>query len=679
MNRDLRTGSGPARGAAIVKALQAAIGAMGAGQIDEAARVLHAEPAALKTPIGQNILGDVYLKRGKPKEALKAFDVALQLAPTMPEAYCNRSVALQEIGRLDDALSAVDRALRLRPQYATAHYNRGNVLKAQHRLGEAEEAYDRALALQPAFPEALLNRGLARLPAGKRMEALADFNKALAYRQNYAAAHVGRAEVFRSLNDIQQAFSAIDAALTLDPESTDAKLIRIDVLLSAERNEEACEAAKAILESQPENAKALSAYSRALSALKRFDEALVAADQAVRLMADDPGPHIARGLVLNQLGRAEESLVSLDIASRFGAWGAGYLQVRAATLGLLGREDEAASAFDQALALEPENATMRYNHAFFLLGFGRFEDGWAEHEWRLKKRDYGAIDKAELAPQWQGEDLDGKKLLIYAEQGHGDSIQFTRYVPMVVERGGEITLQVQEALRRLYEANFPGLDVTGDLGMRSGYDYQISLMSLPYVLRDSQPTIPAGVAYLRADPARMAKWRERLGDHGFKVGIAWQGNPNYGGDRLRSIALRQFAPIAAVPGVRLISLQWTGGADQLSNIGEIMQVEALGEEIVNNPDGFREVAAVMANLDLLITSDTGPAHLAGALGRPIWVALTKHPDWRWMREGTTTPWYSTMRLFRQETVGDWQGVFEEIAEELGGLVASREADKAGAR
>jgi tetratricopeptide (TPR) repeat protein len=678
MNRDLRTGAASARDAAIVNALKAAVSAIGAGDLEEAARVLRAESNALRTPVGQNILGDVYLKQGKPKEALKAFDVALRLAPNMPEAYCNRSVALQEIGRLDDALSAVDRALRLRPQYATAHYNRGNVLKAQHRLVEAEEAYNKALGLQPAFPEALLNRGLARLPIGKRMEALADFNKALAYRQNYAAAHVGRAEVFRSLNDIQQAFSAIDAALVLDPESTDAKLIRIDVLLSAERNDEACESAKAILETAPDNGKALSAYSRALSALKQFDEALVVADQAVALMPEDPNPHIARGMVLNQLDRAEESLVSLDIAQRLGAWGAGYLQARATTLAIIGRADEADDCFGQALAFEPDNATIRYNRAFFLLGFGRFEEGWAEHEWRLKKHDYGAIERTKLAPRWQGEDLAGKKLLIYAEQGHGDSIQFTRYVPMVVQRGGEITLLVQEALRRLYEANFPGLDVTGELGMRTGYDYQVSLMSLPYVLRDSQPTIPGDIPYLWADPTRTAKWRERLGDHGFKIGIAWQGNPKYGGDRFRSIALKQFAPIAKVPGVRLISLQWTGGADQLDGIRNTMQVETLGEEIVNNPDGFREVAAVMANLDLLITSDTGPAHLAGALGRPIWVALAKRPDWRWMREGTTTPWYSTMRLFRQRTSRDWDGVFEEITEELGRLVASREADKAGA-
>ncbi|MCR4282694.1 MAG: hypothetical protein NUV72_06680, partial [Bauldia sp.] len=279
--------------------------------------------------------------------------------------------------------------------------------------------------------------------------------------------------------------------------------------------------------------------------------------------------------------------------------------------------------------------------------------------------------KQALAPLWRGENLEGTKLLVYAEQGHGDTIQFTRYLPEIAERGGTLTLLVQEPLRRLYEANFPGIDVTRSLGMRSGFDYQISLMSLPFVFGTTLETIPQNVPYLHADPARAEKWRERIGVDGFRVGIAWQGNPTYGRDRDRSIRVGEFAPLTAVNGVRLISLQWSGGAEQLKSLPGGMRVETLGEEIENNPDGFREVAAVMANLDLLIMSDTGPAHLAGALGRPVWVALNDRPDWRWMRQGSASPWYPTMRLFRQKTTGDWPGVFAEMAEELRRLVAAR--------
>jgi hypothetical protein len=206
--------------------------------------------------------------------------------------------------------------------------------------------------------------------------------------------------------------------------------------------------------------------------------------------------------------------------------------------------------------------------------------------------------------------------------------------------------------------------------MRSGFDYRISLMSLPFAFGTTLETVPRNVPYLQADPARVQRWATRIGGHGFRIGIAWQGNPKYAADRERSIALGTFAPLAKIPGVRLISLQWTGRGDGSVSAAAGFPIETLGEEIENNPDGFREVAAAMEPLDLLVMSDTGPAHLAGALGRPVWVALNKRPDWRWMREGSETPWYPTMRLFRQETPGDWRTVFERIAAEVATLAAA---------
>lgn len=663
-----------AREAALVKALQAAVAAIGAGRLDDAATVLRATPDTLKTPAGQNILGDIHLKQQRPKEALKAFDAALRLAPNMPEAYCNRGVALQDLGRYGDALAAVDRALRIRPTYATAQYNRGNILKAMHRFPEADEAYSRALALQPSFPEALLNRGVARLPLNKRMEALGDFNRALSLRPKYVAAHIGRARVYRSLSDIKQAFAAVDTALAIDPEDMDARLTRIEILNAAERFDEALTAADAILAINPQNGAALANRAEALSGLKRYDEALVLADEAVRRLPESAMAHLTRGNVLAQLYRSDEALAELDTARRFGAWGPAYLMTRGMVLNNLDRVDEAGASFEQAITLAPEDAGMRYNRSFFLLQRGRYAEGWPEHEWRTRRRQYGLGDLMELAPRWEGQDLTGKRLLVFCEQGHGDSIQFSRFLPLLAKYGaGQTTLRIQEALRRLYADNFPDMDVTFDLGMRKDFDYQIPLMSLADAFGATLDTMPRNVPYLRANDERVAKWRKRIGTDGFRIGIAWQGNPKFGADRFRSIALKEFLPLASVPGIRLISLQWVGGTSQLQGIGDKLRIETLGEEVVNNPDGFREVAAVMANLDLLITSDTGPAHLAGALGRPIWVALNQRPDWRWMNEGTTTPWYPTMRLYRQQTMGDWPGVFNAIAGDLGLVVAGEQS------
>lgn len=645
------------------KPLMAAIAAIGAGHYDQAIGLLKSERgAALKTPVGQNVLGDAFLKQGDPAEALKAFDAAIRLTPGMPEAHCNRGVALQELGRLDDALAAEDRSLALRPEYAMAHYNRGNVLKAMERLEDAVAAYDRSLRLKPDFADAHLNRGLALLGLDRALEALASFDRALALRPRNVAAQVGRAGCFRELHQHIQALAAIDAALALEPDNLDTATMRCGILIAMEQFEDALSGADALIVRHTDASTAHIARANALQKLKRFDESLAAADEAVRRAPQAHAGHTARGIALVELGRLEEGLAALNAARDFGAADASFHEWRGVALAGYGDIEEALTELNLAVEIDPENPTGRYNRAMARLASGDLAGGFADAEWRLKLPE-NRSKTVDVAPLWRGEELQGKKLLITTEQGHGDTIQFVRYLPLVEETGAEITFLAQGALRRLLEANFPDVDVIDDLGFRSGFDHQISVMSLAHIFGTSLATIPQNVPYLRADPARVAKWKMRLGD-GFKVGIAWQGNPKYGRDRDRSIRLAEFAPLAAVKGARFISLQAYGGIGQLATPPPGMTIETLGEEIVNNPDGFREVAAVMENLDLLVMSDTGPAHLAGALGRPIWVALMEKPDWRWMRAGDVSPWYPTMRLFRQRRAGDWPQVFSDIAAAL---------------
>jgi tetratricopeptide (TPR) repeat protein len=657
------------RDAAVNRTLQAAIGAIEEGRLDEARRILDANLAARSTNVGLNIRGDILLKQGRPSEALTAFDAAIKLTPRMPEAHCNRGAALQEMGRLEEALAAEDKALRLRPDYATAHFNRGNVLKAMTRMEDAIAAYSRALKARPGFADAMLNRGLARLALGSAPDALADFDHVLAMRPRDATALVGRAGAYRDLGDFARAFAATDAATAIEPDNLEAALIRVNLLDMTEQNANALEVAEAAVVRHGADGRAHAARAIALRKLKRFEEALAAADEAVRLAPRGYEGHEARGIVLSELGRLDEALTALDAAHGFGAAGGSYHHARAVALSGFGDPDEALLEFERALATKPDDASARRNRAFLYLSLGRYEEGWREHEWRMRLPDHGHGDVRNLAPQWQGESFQGKKLLVYAEQGHGDSIQFLRYLPLIIERGGEVTLVVQEPLRRLLEANFPDIEVTATLGMRVGFDWQVSSMSLPFVFGTTLDTVPRAVPYLAGDPALIEKWRRRLGEAGFKIGIAWQGNPSYGRDRFRSIGIGEFAPLAQVAGVRLISLQWAGGGARLEGLPDGMHVETLGEEIDNNPDGFREIAAAMAALDLMVMSDTGPAHLAGALGRPVWLALSRPADWRWMREGSTTPWYPTMRLFRQRISGDWPGVFADMASELRKAIA----------
>jgi tetratricopeptide (TPR) repeat protein len=673
MKRSIR--AAPPLDAATKRTLMAAIDSVGAGRLDEAARALEAGGgSALRHPVGRNVMGDIHLRQGRARDALKAFDAAIRLAPQLPEAHCNRAVALQEMGRLAEALVAVDRALSYRHDYPTAHYNRGNVLKALGRRDEAIEAYGQALKSQPNFPEALLNRGMALVDSNKPMAALEDFRRALAARPGYAAAHIGMAGAYRDLGRTDAALAAIGAARAIDPDGRDADLVEGGVLSKAERFDEALAVADRLIERDPASTEAHAVRALALWNLERLEEALAEADEAVRLAPDGVQGHTARGIVLGEMERLQESLDELRLAGRFGATGHAFQHSLALALNAFGNLDEARTAFEHAIALAPDSPTTRYHYSFFQLSLGEFEEGWEGHEWRLKmpasRKTPGRPDLRRLAPQWRGEDVAGRKVLIYNEQGHGDSIQFLRYVPLLAARGARISLLVPEALRRLVAASLPDIDVADALGMRAGFDYQSSLMSLPFAFRTRLESVPADVPYLRADADRVRQWRQRLGEGGFRVGVIWQGNPQYGRDRERSIRLAHYAPLAAVAGVRLISLQAQHGLEQLDDLPAGMEIERLGERIVNNPDGFRDMAAAMMNMDLMITSDTGPAHLAGALGRPTWVALRTRPDWRWMLDRADSPWYPTMRLFRQPTPGDWPGLFAEIAEALREAVAA---------
>ncbi len=624
---------------AIKRTLQATVEHIAAGRLDAARRTLEADKAAMRVPVAWNILGDIHLRLGRPAEALAAFDTALRMMPRFPEAHANRGAALLHLGRLEDALAAEDRALQGRPDSAVAHFHRGDALRALGRRDEALAAYDRALTAQPAFPEALLRRGMALMEDNRAADALGDFGRLLALQPGMSLARVQMALAHRDLGQHDRALAVIDVALAAEPDDRRALLARSSILIAA----------------------------------RRFDDALVAADRAVAVAPDDHEAHAGRALALGELGRFDEELEALRSAEERGASSGAFHHARAIALTELGRFDEALASYDRAVERSPAAAIIRYQGACLRLLLGDFATGLAEHEWRRKIPEYHPYRRFEdAAPPWRGEDIAGKRVLLFSEQGLGDAIQFARYVPLVKARGAEVTLFARHALGPLIRASFPDVDIIGPGEEPRGLDCQAPLMSLPLVFGTRPDTIPAAVPYLVADGRRVAKWGDRLSDRGFKVGIAWSGNPKFPRNRYRSVPLGSFAPLAAIAGVRLISLQAVQGLDQLDNLPAGMAVETLGPEVTDNPDGFSEIAAVMANLDLVVSSDTAMVHLAGAFARPIWVALRDVPDWRWLLDRSDSPWYPTMRLFRQTTRGDWAGVFAEMAAELTVLVRSRE-------
>jgi hypothetical protein len=266
-------------------------------------------------------------------------------------------------------------------------------------------------------------------------------------------------------------------------------------------------------------------------------------------------------------------------------------------------------------------------------------------------------------PRWQGQPLSNETLLVHAEQGLGDTIQFVRYLPLVCERAGRVICEVQPGLLPLMKQSKLAkvADFIGRGELLPEFDAQVPLLSLPAVFQTTAETIPLAAGYLAADPVRVSQWKERLGDvAGLRVGIAWQGSAGYPGDRERSIPLIEFAPLA-LPGVELISLQKGFGSEQIEQLGDRFKVRALGPGFDAAGGAFLDAAAVIENLDLVVTSDTAIAHLAGALGRPTWLALSLVPDWRWMFERVGSPWYASLTLFRQTRLREWSDVFQKMA------------------
>jgi Flp pilus assembly protein TadD len=401
------------------------------------------------------------------------------------------------------------------------------------------------------------------------------------------------------------------------------------------------------------------------SAAGRLDEAVASFNTALRLAPDLAEAHSGLGNVLKDLGRLEEAISRYRRALEAKPDFADAYSNLGNVLELLGRHAESASAYEAALRFRPDHAEAHWNHSLLLLLLGDFERGWAEYEWRWQTKGFARRNYPQ--PRWRGERAPGRTILLHAEQGLGDTIQFARYASIVKAYVGKVVFECQRPLLRLL-SGCTGIDVLIAEGDEPpAFDLYAPLLSVPGILETNLARIPSATGYVVPDPDRVAHWRRRLaGLEGYRVGIGWQGNAKYAKDRYRSIPLAQFAPLAQVPGVRLVSLQKGAGEEQLEAFRSRLPILDFSAELDEASGPFVDTAAILESLDLVITSDSALAHLAGAVGVPVWVALPSAPDWRWLLGRDDSPWYPGMRLFRQKTLGDWAGVFQDIAQALRG-------------
>lgn len=392
-----------------------------------------------------------------------------------------------------------------------------------------------------------------------------------------------------------------------------------------------------------------------------LDEAAGSYREALRLNPHYAGAHSSLGNVLRDQGFLEEAMLCYHEALR---WQPRYAQAHydlGIALKCLGRFPAADASFRSALRLKPNLAEAHTGLAMTLLLQGDFPQGWREYEWRWQTEDARPLS----FPQdlWDGTPLEGRTILLHAEQGLGDTLQFIRFASLVKRLGGIVIAACQNPLLRILEGcSFLDRLVSID-GPLPSFDTYAPLLSLPRILGTTLATIPADVPYLYADAELISRWDDEfLSVPGFRVGIVWQGSPDCPGDRVRSIPLKHFESLAQVPGTHLVSLQKGTGLEQLRDIS--FDVIVLDQRLDKAAGPFTDTAAVMMNLDLIVTSDTSIAHLAGALGAPVWVALQNIPAWGWLLDREDSPWYPTMRLFRQRRAGDWEDVFKRIAREL---------------
>jgi tetratricopeptide (TPR) repeat protein len=629
---------------------------------------------------------------GRFAEALASYDRALALRPGYPEALFNRAVSLQALARFEQALAGYDRALAVRPDHAEALSNRGVVLHKLGRIAEAIASYERALATRPTFVEALANRGNALAELGRREEALASYERALAVRPDHADVLFHRGGVLHELGRSDDALESYERALTARPDFAEARFNRAVLLQAGARHEAALADYDRVLALRPDHAEAhgnrgavlnhlgrldeaVASYDRAiaarpdyadawsnrgqaLQALRRYEEALASCERALALRPDHAEAWSNRGVVLQVRRRFDEALASYDRALALRPDWPAALNNRANTLAELARFKEAREQYDRALAFAPDYAEAGLNRAFLLLLLGEFEEGWRAYEWRRKTPTW--TPRIFAQPEWAGENPSGKTLLLYAEQGFGDTIQFVRYAGLVAARGARVVLAVQPALKELLADSDCAETVVAAGEPLPPFDLHCPLLSLPRRFATTAATIPADTPYIRPPSARVEAWKARL-PHGLRVGLAWSGHPSNSKDYDRSIPFEQLAPLLALAGVRFVSLQKDVRASDAPAFAACDRVIDLRAEF----NDFSDTAAAIANLDLVITVDTAVAHLAGAMGKPTWILLPYVPDFRWQMDRADSPWYPTARLLRKSAAGDWGEVLAGVARQLG--------------
>lgn len=606
-----------------------------------------------------NVLKD----QGALEAAVGDYDRAIALKPDYAYAFCNRAVVLGQMGKLPEALASYDRAVALDPTDALAHCNRGMLLNGIGQKDAALASFEKAIACNGDIYPAHFGRA-ALLQERKQWSAsLASYDRAIAINAGDPIAHYNRGTVLKQIERWADALASYDRAIALNGELSRAHASRADVLQQLNRFPEALDSYDRAIKIDPRDAAIHSSRGVLLQKMGRFDAALASYNQAIAANPNHPEGYFNRGTVLAELRDFEGALASYDLAISLKPGLADAYVNRAIALEAIGSIQEAIASVKQGISLKPDLAEAHYNLALASLKAGDLITGWTEHEWRWRAKS-GPIfrEKRDFTqPLWLGGDeIAGRTILLYGEQGLGDSLQFCRYAELVAALGARIILEVPQPLVSVC-ATIKGVRQVVAFGEPlPPFEVQCPLLSLPLACKTTLETIPTATGYLSSDVSKVRIWEERLGKKQMpRIGLVWSGNRTVGTNRERHFPLAELVPYLSHH-FQYICLQTDITAADQKTLVETPAIRQFDGELRD----FSDTAALCECMDLVISIDTSVAHLSGALGKKTWVLLAFNADWRWLTNREDSPWYPTVRLFRQKSRGDWRGVFERVVADV---------------
>lgn len=606
------------------------------GNIDEAERnckeILKDHPDHADT---LSFLGELYTGIGNYDAALTCLRKALAQNQSDEFIYYNLANSLRELGEMDEAILHYRKALELNPEFEDAYYNLGIALREKNDIDGAIRSFRKAYELKPDSSDVLNNLGIAFLQKKEFDEAIMNFRKSLQVSPNYTLALNNLGLALYEKGEQDDALRTFQKVIDLDPDFASA-YFNLGLVFMKKQDFE----------------RAIGSFQAAIKKDSNFEDAYYNA-----------------GIAFAQVGRTDDAIDFYRQTLQLNPYRPDVYNNLAMAYEDIGDVQGAITYFKKALELNPGDAEIHWNLSLALLLSGNFQEGWKEYQWRFRVNDFRM--KRFKQPQWDGSDISEKTILLHSEQGFGDTIQFIRYASLVAERGARVIVQSPIELASLLRV-VEGISSVVALGEElPEFDIHCPLLSLPLIFQTTPDTIPAKTPYIIPDPLLVHKWENTMPteEAQIRIGLVWAGGPKHKNDRKRSLYLKDFAPLAEFADIKFYSMQKGKAAIETRKLPEVIRLIDYTDEIRD----FSDTAALMKNLDLIISVDTAVAHLAGAIGRPVWTLLPFTPDWRWMLDREDSPWYPTMRLLRQPSPGDWESVIQQIKMALKDFIRSKKS------